>query len=104
MAAKQITIRALCYYLRRYLEREGEPAKKRLLKIYRTQMGGDLSRATLWRHLKLKSDPDFAAGLVYMTFLRQEGAIMPNGKKRLFMYVYPELLREKKAGSPEAKK
>ncbi len=94
--SKKINTRVLCFYLRRYLERTGVKGKKRLRALYAKQMGEPLGNTTLWRHLTLRKEPTFSAGIVYMTFLRREGAIEPNGRTRLFMYVFPELLREKK--------
>ncbi len=93
---KRTATRALCFYLGRYLEREGVKARKKLSALYFKQTGEPLDKSTLWRHLTLRKEPTFSAGIVYLTFLRREGAIEPNGRNRLFMYVFPELLRAKK--------
>lgn len=92
---KTLTIRALLYYLRRFLLKV-PAARPRLLALHLKMNKAPLQKNTLWRHTTLKIEPTSATLLVYLTFLRREGAIEPNGKKSLFVYSFPELLRAKK--------
>lgn len=98
--AKTMIVRAVLYYLRAFLKKRPE-SRPRLLALHQKMNGLPLLKATLWRHTTLAKEPSAGTFLVYLTFLRREGAIEPNGNKSLFVYSFPELLRAKKSQRPE---
>lgn len=86
-------IRAILYYLRRYLAAEpGRPSL--LIAEYRKKTGKDLHRSTLWRHLKLTVEPPASTLLIYLVFLHRERAIKASKRTgKLFIYAFPALLK-----------
>lgn len=86
-------IRALLYYLRRYLE--ANPGRQsKLAAEFAKSTGKNLHRSTLWRHLKLSVDPDASTLLIYLIFLHREKAIRAATRPgKLFVYAHPELLK-----------
>jgi len=91
--AKKTQIRALMYYLRRYLA--GDPARRaRLFVAFRKFAGVPLQRNSLWRQTMLRVEPPGSTLLAYLGFLLREKAITPDKTgKSLFVYAHPELLR-----------
>ncbi len=91
-----LQVRALMYYLARYVEAD-RARHKRLVKQC-DRHGMKSMRSTLWRNLNLRTEPPAAAFLIYLMFLHREKAIRPPkpGERGLFIYVFPGLLRAKK--------
>ncbi len=91
-----LQVRALMYYLARYVE--ADRARHERLVKHCARHGMKSTGTTLWRNLNLRTDPPAAAFIAYLYFLHREKAIRPpRGKERdLFLYAFPELLRAKK--------
>ena len=89
-------MRALLYYLRRYLE--ADPKRRpRLFAAYQRAAGVPLDRTALWRQLQLRvSDVPGSTLLIYLGFLNKERAIIfGDGPGALFTYAHPQLLKAK---------
>lgn len=95
---KQTKLRALLYYLRRYLD--AEPKRAKTFRTYcRRTHGAEIDRSTFWRHVTLRVEPPGSLLLVYLGFLYREKAIIrPAARhdRQMFVYAFPELLRAKK--------
>ncbi len=87
--------KALLYYLRRYLD--ANPSRVRpLVALVRKTTGKPFERSTLWRHLRLVSEPFLSVSMVYLSFLHRAGAIAPGKKGQgLFVYTRPEIAKRK---------
>jgi hypothetical protein len=91
------TVRALLYYLGRYIK--GNPdRKRRLLRDYKKRNGVEIETSQLYRHIGLTQPPNGEYLMFYLLFLSHEKAIRApkKGEKGLFVYAHPELLKAKK--------
>lgn len=92
-AKKQIALRALMYYLRRYVA-QVRGRKSQLAAYYLKATGTKLHKGVLWRHLTLATEPPGSTLLVYLTFLHTAKAIRPaKPGAGLFRYSFPKLLK-----------
>lgn len=89
-------VRALLYYLGRYLKAHPEK-RAELVKAYKKTIRVKSAWPAIWRHTMLKVEPSASSLLVYLAFLYREQAIEPGKRgEGLFIYSFPEFLRRRK--------
>lgn len=86
--------RAFLYYLRQYLKAKPEQSAE-LRKYHLAKTRRKLDRPLLWRHCRLRCQPNMETTLCYLSFLHSVGELIPakrgNGP---FYYKHREWLRK----------